>query len=79
MLDEVLQAPDAHRLTGKQVDAAWKYGYLFFFEYPFDFPWRLMHFWKDMDEWPLGRVFSEEGQAAFGRTFRYLAGERIQW
>jgi hypothetical protein len=24
-----------------------------------------MHFWKDMEIWPLGRVLSEEGQAEY--------------
>jgi hypothetical protein len=79
MLDEVLRDPGSHRLASRQIEAAWNYGYRFFFDYPFDFPWRLMHFWKDMEEWPLRRVLSDEGQAAFGRTFRYLAGERIKW
>jgi len=78
-LEDVLRDPSAHRLTIEQVQAAWNYGYRFFFEFPFDFPWRLMHFWKDMDEWPVGRVLSEEGRAAFGRTFDHLAGERIVW
>jgi len=79
MLDEVLRDPAAHRLTPQQIELAWNYGYRFFFEFPFDFPWRLMHFWKDMQEWPLKRVLSDEGQAAFGKTFRHLAGERITW
>jgi hypothetical protein len=79
MLDHVLRDPASHRLTPEQVEAAWNYGYRFFFEFPFEFPWRLMHFWKDMEEWPLGRVLSDDGQAAFGKTFRYLAGERIEW
>jgi hypothetical protein len=38
-----------------------------------------MHFWKDMEVWPLKRVLSDEGQVEFGQTFRYLAGEKIQW
>lgn len=79
MVERVLQNPAAHRLSEEEVEAAWNYGYRFFFEYPFDFPWRLMHFWDDMIEWPLARVLSEEGQLAFGRTFHYLAGERIEW
>jgi hypothetical protein len=66
-------------LTQPQIETAWEYAYRFFFEYPFVFPWRLMHFWKDMDVWPMGRVLSEEGQQEFGRTFAYLAGESIQW
>jgi hypothetical protein len=78
-LDRLLEAPARSRLSRKQVAAAWTYAYLFFFAYPFDFPWRLMHLWKDVDEWPLARVFSEEGQTAFGRTLGYLAGEPIEW
>jgi hypothetical protein len=79
MLDHSLRELPMPRLPAGEVKRAWNYGYRFFFEYPFDFPWRLMHFWKDMEEWPVGRVLSPEGQAAFGRTFRYLAGERIAW
>jgi hypothetical protein len=78
-LDSVLRDPRAHALTSEQRDAAWNYGYRFFFDYPYDFPWRLMHFWKDIVEWPVGRVLSHEGRAAFGKTFDHLSGERIEW
>ena len=78
-LDRLLENPAEHRLSRKEMTAAWTYAYLFFFDYPFDFPWRLMHLWKDVDEWPLARVFSDEGQRAFGRTLGYLAGETIEW
>ncbi len=66
-------------LTKAQIESAWEYAYRFFFEYPLVFPWRLMHFWKDMDVWSMGRVLSHEGQKEFGRTFAYLAGEPINW
>jgi len=79
MLDESLTEITSCRLTREQVDTAWNYAYRFFFEYPFDFPWRLMHFWKDMDTWPIRRVLSDEGRKAFGSTFRHLAGEPISW
>ncbi|HSR20760.1 MAG TPA: hypothetical protein VLL49_07590 [Anaerolineales bacterium] len=79
LLEQLLRDPVGARLSSEQVDAAWNYGYRFFFEYPFDFPWRLMHFWRDLDRWPLARVLSGEGAAAFGRTFQCLAGESIQW
>jgi len=78
-LDRLLADPARHRLSAKQKRAAWNYAYRFFFEYPFDFPWRLMHLWQDVDEWPLGRVLSEEGRTAFGGAFRALAGEPIRW
>ena len=66
-------------LTEAQIETAWEYAYRFFFEYPFAFPWRLMHFWKDMEVSPLSRVLSDEGQREYGRTFDYLAGEKIVW
>ena len=66
-------------LTAAQIETAWEYAYRFFFEYPLVFPWRLMHFWKDMEVSPMARVLSPEGQKEFGRTFDYLAGEKITW
>ena len=77
MLDAAIKEPK--RLTQEQVKIAWEYAYRFFFEYPLPFPWRLMHFWKDVDIWPLSRVLSDEGQAEYKNTFDYLAGEPIKW
>jgi len=77
MLNAMIKEPK--RLTPEQVEKAWEYAYRFFFEYPLPFPWRLMHFWKDLDVWPLSRVLSEEGQAEYKKTFDYLAGEPIIW
>ena len=77
MLDAAIQEPK--RLTQEQVETAWEYAYRFFFEYPLPFPWRLMHFWKDLEIWPLSRVLSDEGQAEYKKTFDYLAGEPIKW
>ncbi len=79
MLDGVLDDPSKGRLGQLEVQTACNYAYRFVFEYPRDFPWRLMHLWKDLDEWPLSRVLSAEGESAFGQTFRYMAGERITW
>lgn len=77
MLDAAIKKPE--RLTRKQVETAWNYAYRFFFDFPMPFPWRLMHFWKDVDIWPLERVLSGEGQAEYKKTFDYLAGEPIKW
>lgn len=79
MLDELLKDLPARGLTPEQVEAAWNYAYRFFFEFPIPFPWRLMHFWKDLEAWPLARVLAEEGRAEFGRAFDYLAGTPIEW
>ena len=77
MLEIAIKKPK--RLSQSQIETAWEYAYRFFFEYPLPFPWRLMHFWKDVDIWPLNRVLSDEGQAEFKQTFDYLAGEPIIW
>ncbi len=78
-LNAALHDLPGHRPTAAQVEAAWNYAYRFFFEYPLAFPWRLMHFWKDLEVWPLARVLSDEGMNQFGKTFRYLAGEPLRW
>lgn len=78
-LDRLLQSPAQYSLDQAQVNQAWNYAYRFFFEYPHPFPWHLLNLWKDLEEWPLGRVLSPEGQQRFGNTFRYLAGEPIHY
>ena len=79
LLGRVLADLRAHRLSMEQVETAWNYAYRFFFEFPLAFPWRLMHFWKDLEVWPLQRVLSPEGESQFGQTFRHLAGEPLRW
>ena len=77
--DRLLSNLPAHRLTPEQVETAWNYAYRFFFDFPLPFPWRLMHFWKDLEEWPVGRVLADAGKAEFGKTFDYLAGQPVNW
>jgi hypothetical protein len=79
LLDQVLGAPESFSLSQEQVDRSWEYAYRFFFEYPHPFPWHLVHMWEDVDEWPVGRVLGEEGKQEFEQTFRYLAGEPVDW
>jgi hypothetical protein len=79
LLDQVVADPQAFRLSRSQVEQAWQYAYRFFFEYPLPFPWHLLHFWKELETWPFGRVLSPEGQADFGAAFRALAGEARDW
>jgi hypothetical protein len=79
LLTRLLADPGSHRLTKTQVDQAWNYAYRFFFEYPLPFPWHLVHFWKDLETWPVSRLLSAEGLSNYQQTFRYLAGEPITW
>lgn len=78
-LERVLASPAEYRLTRAQVERAWSYAYRFFFEYPLPFPWHVVRFWEDVQTWPLERLLSKEGEALFGQTFRYLAGEAVRW
>lgn len=80
ILQERLYEGKSTSLSEEQVNLAWSYAYRFFFDYPFDFPWRL-HFFKqgDLEEWPLARVLSAEGIKTFGKALRVLGGAPIEW
>lgn len=79
LLDRIPQDLISLGPTEEQIAHAWKYAYCFFFLYPAPFPWHLLHFLKELKEWPVGRVLSSEGQVQFGETFRYLVGEKRKW
>jgi hypothetical protein len=79
LLQKALTDPASIRLTRPQVERAWNYAYRFFFEFPLPYPWHLLHFWNEFEQWPMARALSPEGQAQFGRAFRALAGEPITW
>ncbi len=79
LLEKVPAQPEAYALTEKQVELAWRYAYHFFFTFPLPFPWHLVGFAGDLEKWPLERVLSPEGQVLYGQTFRYLAGEPLDW
>jgi hypothetical protein len=79
LLDRALADPGLYRLTRPQVNLAWNYAYRFFFEYPLPFPWHLLHFWDELESWPVERALSDEGLEQYGDAFRYLAGEPINW
>ena len=78
-IERVLADPAAHRPSREQVEQAWVYAYRFFFDYPLQFPWHLLHFWKELKAWPVARVLSAEGQAQFGESLRCLAGYPREW
>lgn len=79
LLERFARNQEAFRLTSEKTNLAWQYAYTFFFEYPVPFPWPMPRFWKELDEWPIGRVLSAEGLAEYGDTFRYLVGEPREW
>lgn len=79
MLDRVSKDPAAARLTPAQVEKAWLYAYLFFFEFSLPFPWHIVWLNDDFVNRPMSYVLSDEGQEKYGLTFDYLAGEPLDW
>ncbi len=79
MLDQVSQNPSSARLTTDQVEKAWLYAYLFFFEFSLPFPWHILWMHDDFKNRPMSFVLSDEGQQKYGQTFAYLAGEKLDW
>ncbi|MBN1230598.1 MAG: hypothetical protein JXA19_01905 [Anaerolineales bacterium] len=75
MLDEILENVSKAKLRDDQIEIAWHYAHRFYFNYPQPFPWHLVHFWDDLKEWRLEKVFSPEGMQQFGKTFRIFVGE----
>jgi hypothetical protein len=79
LIGSILQDPDGYRLTDKEIELAWAYAYRFFFDFPRPIPWHLVRMWEDYEQNPLSKVLSKEGQKEFEMTFRYLAGEPLDW
>jgi len=79
MLDTVLADPKAARLSDSQMEQAWLYAYLFFFEFSLPFPWHILWLKDDFKQRPISYVLSEEGQQKYGHTFAYLVGEPLDW
>lgn len=78
-LDRLLARVDAHRLNAEQVEAAWRYAYRFFFDFPLPFPWHLLHFWKDMEARPFSQVVHRELRESYQGTLERLMGGPPPW
>lgn len=79
LLKRVISNPEAFRLSPQQVEQAWLYAYLFFFEFSLPFPWHLLWLAEDFSARPLRFVLSPEGQARYAPTFGYLVGDPLDW
>jgi len=79
ILSKLAADPSAMRLSQKQVEQAWLYAYLFFFEFSLPFPWHLLWLHEDFQARPMRFVLSPEGQQRYAQTFGYLLGEPLDW
>ena len=69
-IDRILQNPQEFRLSGRQIELAWCYADVYFNQWPRAFPWLAgPNFWKDLTEWPLDRMLSDEGHNKYGSVF----------
>lgn len=62
-----------HRLPKEKINAAWKYAYLFFFEYSYPFPWHILFRSNDFQKYSMHHVLSAEGRKKYGNTFDLLS------
>ena len=79
LLSQIGSDPASWRLSQEQIEKAWLYAYLFFFEFSLPFPWHILWMKDDFDKRPISYVLSPEGLAKYAQTFAYLAGEPLDW
>jgi hypothetical protein len=78
MLGSLLENPKKHHLGKQEIELGWKYAYHFFYTFPLPFPWhiKLVH---DYETHKLDTVFSADGRKRYENSFKYLAGQPIDW
>ncbi len=79
LLGHILENPAEYRLTREQVNQAWQYAYRFFFDYPQPFPWHLVRLWEDYQNTDLKAALTGSESEGYRRSFRFLAGEPVNW
>ncbi len=79
LLDSLPVGLQDYRMTQEKVELAWNYAYRYFYEFPHPYPWHLYNMDKDLHEWPLSRVLSQDGLEKFGATLDHLAGKPVTW
>jgi len=72
ILNSLLGKIRSERLTEEQVKLAWKYTYLFFFEFSRPFPWHMVRRGADFREFSMESVLSASGRKKYGSTFDLL-------
>lgn len=77
MLHQRLTQAQGSGLPDRSVEAAWRYAYRFFFDYPFKFPWHLISFWEDEEQNPFESVLEDIEE--YIPTLNAFAGMPIDW
>ncbi len=79
LIERVISAPYAFRISEEQHTLAWHYAYRFFFNYPLPCPWHLRAVHEMLEQEPIHQVLSRDGMEKYGKMFRYLVGEIKEW
>jgi hypothetical protein len=79
LIEQVLSQSDKTWLTKEQVERAWHYAYVFFFNLPIPYPWHLVRVWEDYQKRPIADVLNAENRKLYEPVFNYLAGEPLDW
>jgi hypothetical protein len=79
LLGHILENPAEYRLSREQINQAWQYAYRFFFDYPQPFPWHLVRLWEDYQNTDLKTALTGSESEGYRRSFRFLAGEPVNW
>lgn len=78
-VDELVQAPIGSRLPKNQVEAAIRYAYRFFFEFPFVYPWHIVSLWDDIRDLPLEDAVQPGQRKRYSEALSALSGVPIDW
>jgi hypothetical protein len=76
LIDQILMEPSQYKLSQSQLDLALSYLDVYFNQFPMPFPWGEYDFWRELNEWPVSRVMSQEGGKRFGPTLDKLIGRQ---
>jgi capsule polysaccharide export protein KpsC/LpsZ len=71
-INELLAQRAKPRLSERQVELAWCYANVFYFDWAKPFPWHRATFWDDIEHWPITRVLSSEGSSQFDAALDLL-------
>ncbi len=77
LVERVVEKPQAYKLEQDQIDRAWHYAYLFFFEYPKRFPWHLIDFWQDLQLRPFDQVIGLNILGQYQDALEMMTGSSI--
>jgi tetratricopeptide (TPR) repeat protein len=75
LVRRALDGPEAAAMTDREIELAWCFADVYLHVAPKPFPWSDRYFWRDIEECPMSRLLTAEGEARFGWAFAAFAGD----